>query len=86
MFLLSNAGIIGAATFTTVMLTVLLKNWGRLNPSVEPFDPSRFSWFLSLAVFLVTSAGVEFPLVMGNFWLILGMAIGTGWQQDKGNN
>lgn len=77
--LLSNVGIIGALTFFGAMLCVMRSNWQTLEVLVLPMSLSRAVWFLSLAVFLSTSVLIEFPLAFGNFWLVLGMAMSTGW-------
>jgi hypothetical protein len=81
-FLLSNVGIIGALTFLGAMLYVIRSDWQALEPLVLPMSLSRSAWFLSLAVFLFTSLVSGFPLVLGNFWLIVGMAIATGWKEE----
>ncbi len=81
-FLLSNVGIIGASTFLGAMLYVIRSDWRALEPLVLPMSLSRSAWFLSLAVFLFTSLVSGFPLVLGNFWLIVGMAIATGWKAE----
>ena len=73
--LLSNVGIIGALTFLAAMLSVMRANWRALNTDVLPSSLSRSAWLLALTVFLFTSILIEFPLVFGNFWLVLGMAI-----------
>jgi len=82
-YLLSNVGVIGAGVFTAAMLIVIVRNWRSLDPSKGQFNSSSFSWFLSLSVFLITSAAVDFPLVFGNFWVTLGMAMGAGWKEAR---
>jgi hypothetical protein len=81
--LLSNVGIIGTVTFLGAMFSVMRDNWQGLDPSVLPSSLSRSAWFLSLSVFLCTSVLIEFPLVFGNFWLVLGMAIAMSWNADR---
>ena len=76
--LLSNVGVIGALAFLAAMWSVIRSNWKRLSPLRDAASMSRAVWFLSLSVFLGTSLIIEFPLVFGNFWLVLGMAISSG--------
>jgi len=45
-------------------------------------DLSRSAWFLGLTMLLFTSIIGGFPLVLGNFWLVLGMAIATGLKTE----
>jgi hypothetical protein len=78
--LLSNVGLIGTFAFLGAMHCVLRANWHALDPLVLPSSLSRAAWFLALAVFLCTSFLITFPLAFGNFWLVLGMAISTGWK------
>lgn len=77
-FLLANVGIVGALTFLGAMWCVLRTSWRALGPLIPPANLSRFVWFLSLALFLFTSLIGGFPFPLGNFWLVLGMAIATG--------
>jgi hypothetical protein len=81
--LLSNVGVIGALVFSAAMYLVLRANWRAMEPLDTPMSLSRAAWFLALAVFLLTSILNEFPLAFGNFWLILGMAMSTGWKSHK---
>lgn len=75
--LLSNVGIIGTVAFFGAMGCVVRANWRALEKLILPVNISRWVWLLALIVFLIISAATEFPLVFGNFWLILGMAIAT---------
>src|SRR5579859_1014373 len=81
--LLSNVGIIGALTFLATMLSVMRANWRGLNADVLPSSLSRSAWLLALTVFLFTSILIEFPLVFGNFWLVLRMAIAISCTADR---
>lgn len=83
--LLSNVGIVGALTFTGGMLVVIARAWRNLPPERGQINSRCVIWFLSLAVFLSMSIIVGFPLVFGNFWVILGMAIGAGQQSIPTN-
>lgn len=78
--LLSNVGIIGTFTFFAAMYFVMRADWRTLDSLVLPMSLSRFVWFLGLTVFLFTNILIAFPLAFGNFWLVLGMAISTGWK------
>jgi O-antigen ligase len=78
--LLSNVGIFGAVAFFAALYVVLRANWRALDSFVLPADLSRSAWFLSLLMFLFTSVIDGFPLALGNFWLVLGMAISTSWK------
>jgi hypothetical protein len=78
--LLSNVGIVGALAFLGAMFWILRANWRALGPMVSPTNLSRAAWLLALAVFLFTNVLIAFPLAFGNFWLVLGMAISTGWK------
>jgi hypothetical protein len=80
--LLSNVGVIGTIVFVVAMYLVLRANWRAMEPLTTPMSLSRAGWFLGLAVVLLTSVFNEFPLAFGYFWLILGMAISTGWKSD----
>jgi len=81
--LLSNIGIVGTLLFFAAILSILRANWRRVDSLVAPASLSRSAWLLSLAVFVFTSVLIEFPLVFGNFWLILGMAIATSADSDE---
>jgi len=77
--LLSNVGIIGTFTFLGAMYCVIHANWLVLAPLVSPMNLSRAVWSLGFTAFLSICILIAFPLPFGNFWLILGMAISTGW-------
>ncbi len=79
-YLLSNVGVIGAAVFTVGMFVVIARSWKNLSPRHGRVDSRSMVWFLSLSSFLIVSIFVGFPLVLGNFWIALGMAIGAGQQ------
>jgi hypothetical protein len=78
--LLSNVGILGAFTFLGAMYCVMRANWRALEPLVLPRSLSRAAWLLGFTVFVLTSVLSGFPLAFGNFWLVLGMAMSTGWK------
>jgi hypothetical protein len=80
--LLSNVGIIGACTFFGAMFCIMRANWRAMGPLVSSMDLSRSAWFLGLTMLLFTSIIGGFPLVLGNFWLVLGMAIATGLKTE----
>ncbi|WP_263351554.1 O-antigen ligase family protein [Acidicapsa acidisoli] len=80
--LLSNVGILGTLAFLGAMFSVIRADWRALDSLRIPSSLSRSAWFLSLAVFLATSILIEFPLVFGNFWLVVGMAIAVSWKSD----
>jgi len=80
--LLSNVGIVGTFTFLLAMHCVMRASWRSLDSSVFPLSLSRSAWFLGLAVFLCTSIFIAFPLAFGNFWIVLGMAMSTGWKAE----
>jgi O-antigen ligase len=80
--LLSNVGVIGAISFSAAMYLVLRANWREMEPLTTSISLSRAAWFLGLAVVLLTSVFNEFPLAFGYFWVILGMAMSTGWNSD----
>jgi hypothetical protein len=80
--LLSNVGIVGTFVFSGAMFWVLRANWRALGPLTSSTSLSRAAWFLGLTMFLITSVLITFPLAFGNFWLVLGMAISTGWKSD----
>jgi hypothetical protein len=79
--LLSNVGILGSITFLGAMACALRANWQTMGFLDDAMDLSRAAWLSCLAIFLLTSIFLEFPLAFGNFWLILGMAIATGWKE-----
>jgi hypothetical protein len=78
--LLSNVGLIGTLAFLAAMLSVLGRNWRALASLEHPAGLSRAMWLLGISLFLATSAIAGFPLAFGNFWLVLGVAISTGWK------
>jgi hypothetical protein len=78
--LLSNVGILGTLTFLAAMLCILRASWRTMDFLILPMDLSRSVWFMSLTVMLFTSILIGFPLPFGNFWLVIGMAISTGWK------
>lgn len=80
--LLSNVGVIGTIAFSGAMYLVLRANWRAMEPLTTSISLSRAAWFLGLAVVLLTSVVNEFPLAFGYFWLVLGMAMSTGWSSD----
>jgi len=75
--LLSNVGIVGTILFFGVMFSIVRSNWKKISSRNSPLDLSREVWLMSLVCFLVTSILIEFPLVFGNFWLIIGMSMAT---------
>jgi hypothetical protein len=77
--LLSNVGLVGTFAFLGAIFWVLRANWRAMSPLVSSTSLSRAAWSLGLAAFLFTSVLITFPLAFGNFWLVLGMAISTGW-------
>ena len=82
-YLLANAGILGAFALLGAVTVVLRANWRGLDALIAPESLSRAVWYLSFAVFFFISLFVEFPLALGNFWLVLGMAISTSWRAEK---
>jgi hypothetical protein len=80
--LLCSVGVVGIWVFAGAMLCVLRCNWRAVDRLVLPVHLSRAVWFLSLATFLLAGIVVGFPLAFGNFWLILGMAISTSWNEE----
>jgi hypothetical protein len=83
--LLSNVGIIGTVVFIAAMSSVIWNNWKSLEPMGGPMSLSRVTWFLCFCVFLLASVAIGFPLSLGNFWLLLGMAISTAWKPAEGS-
>jgi O-Antigen ligase len=77
--LLSNVGIIGAIAFLGAMFYIVRSNWRLISSLDTPLNLSRAVWFQSLTIFLITSIIIGFPLVLGNFWVILGMGIAVIW-------
>lgn len=77
-FLLSNVGIVGTVVFFCMIFSVIRSNWKKISPRNSPLELSREVWLMSLVSFVLTSLAIGFPLVVGNFWLILGMAMATG--------
>lgn len=82
-YLLANVGIVGAFTLFGAMISVLRAGWRALDVLVLPEGLSRAAWFVAFAAFLSSSLFVEFPLSLGNFWLVLGMAISTGLRVER---
>lgn len=80
--LLSNVGILGFAVFAGAMAVVMRASWRNLGDLTTPSSLSRFAWLLGFTVYLLTSVLIGFPLVFGNFWLMLGMAVATGCRED----
>jgi hypothetical protein len=78
--LLSNVGMIGTFTFLGAMYSVLHANWQSLDRLFLPLSLSRAAWFLGFTVFLCTNVLGGLSLPFGNFWLVLGMAMSTGWK------
>jgi hypothetical protein len=78
--LLSNVGIIGAFVFFGAMYSVLHANWQSLDRLTLPLSVSRAVWFLGFTIFLCTNIMGGFSLPFGNFWLVFGMAMSTGWK------
>ena len=76
--LLSNVGILGTFIFLCAMWVILRPAWRAISPLISFENLSRSAWFLALTIFLLTSVLIEFPLVFGNFWLVVGMAAATG--------
>jgi hypothetical protein len=81
--LLSNVGIVGAFLFLAAILSVLRRSWRTLVSCDDPVGLSRAMWLLGFSLILATSVISEFPLAFGNFWLVMGMAISTGWQEES---
>ena len=77
--LLSSVGIIGAIVFLGAMFYIVRSDWRLISSLDTPLNLSRAVWFQSFAIFLMTSTIIGFPLVLGNFWIILGMAIAMTW-------
>jgi hypothetical protein len=76
-FLLSNVGIVGLVVFFCMVFSVVQTNWRKISWHNSPLDLSREAWLMSLVAFVLTSVLIGFPLVFGNFWFILGMAMAT---------
>jgi O-antigen ligase len=77
-FLLANVGIVGASAFLAAIGFVIARTWKNIRAKQPLLASSSFVWFLTLTVFIVLSTAVGFPLVMGNFWVTLGVAIACG--------
>lgn len=78
--LLSNVGVFGALTFLCAMCSIIRADWKAIDSLTRSEDLSRAVWFLALTIFFLTSVLIEFPLVFGNFWLVVGMAIALSWK------
>lgn len=76
-YLLSNVGIVGLVVFFCMILSVVRSNWQKISRSNSPLELSREVWLMSLVAFILTSLFIGFPMVFGNFWLVLGMAMAT---------
>lgn len=76
-FLLSNVGIIGTVIFFCMIFSIVFPNWKKISSRNSPLELSREAWLMSLICFVLTSIPSGFPLVFGNFWIILGMAMAT---------
>jgi O-Antigen ligase len=77
--LLSNVGILGATVFLVAMFYIVRSNWQLISSLDTPLNLSRAVWFQSLTIFFITGIIVGFPLVFGNFWVILGMGVAMTW-------
>jgi hypothetical protein len=75
--LLSNVGIVGTAVFFCTVFSIVRSNWKKISSGNSPLELSREAWLMSLVAFVLTSVLIEFPLVFGNFWLIMGMSMAT---------
>ena len=75
--LLSNVGVIGALVFFSAMASALRANWKALGALPSPTNLSRIAWFSGLLLFLLNSLLTGFPLSIGTFWVVLGMALAT---------
>jgi len=76
-FLLSNVGIVGTVVFFCMIFSVIRPNWEKISSRNSPLELSREVWLMSLVCFVLTSIPGGFPLVLGDFWFILGMAMAT---------
>jgi hypothetical protein len=77
-FLLSNVGIAGTVVFFCMIFSVVRSNWQKISSRNSPLELSREVWLMSLVSFVLTSLFIGFPMVFGNFWLVLGMSMATG--------
>lgn len=75
--LLSNVGIVGLVAFCAAMFSIVRSNWKKISSRNSPLDLSREVWLTSLITFVLTSIVIGFPMVFGNFWLVVGMAMAT---------
>lgn len=75
--LLSNVGVVRLVVFIGAMGSVMIARWHDLGELSSPVSLPRSVWLPALAVFLLTSALIELPLVFGNFGLVLGMVLET---------
>jgi len=75
--LLSNVGVVGTVVFFCAIFSIVRSNWRRISRRNSPLELSREVWLMSLVAFVATSLLIEFPLVFGNFWLIIGMSMAT---------
>jgi hypothetical protein len=83
--LLSNVGIVGTFAFLSAVYCILRINWQALDSLVLTINLSRAAWFLAFTTFLFTCVLTGFPLAYGNFWLVMGMAMSTGWKPASGS-
>jgi hypothetical protein len=84
--LLSNVGIVGTILFFGLMFSIVRSNWKKISSRNSPLDLSREVWMMSLVCFVLTSILIEFPLVFGNFWLIIGMSMATACRSATAGN
>jgi hypothetical protein len=83
--LLSNVGIVGTILFFGAMFSIVRSNWQKISSRNSPVDLSREVWLMSLVCFVLTSILIEFPLVFGNFWLVVGMSMATACRSASAN-
>jgi O-antigen ligase len=76
-FLLSNVGVVGTVVFFCMILSIVRSNWQKISSRNSPLELSTEVWMMSLVAFVLTSIFIGFPMVFGNFWLVLGMSMAT---------
>ncbi len=81
--MLSNVGIVGFAVFLGTVGTVLLRSWRTLVPLSDSLSTSRAVWLTAIAVYQLITFVAGFPLAYGNYWVVLGLAIATGWRPQS---
>jgi len=81
--MLSNVGVVGFAAFVGAVGTVLLRSWSALVPLSGSLSTSRAVWLSSFAVYQIVCLAAGFPLAYGNYWVVLGLAIATGWRAQS---